>query len=240
MLELLDRNGVAVHMSFTLLLAFDVLNIVLGVIRPGVDSTAVLLAIFPGALVLLPVWIVDDTASAAIVIFELTFVDLAVRPHVGSLTGLFAEMEVSEIEPTVGPLEQSLALHDIVQERSLVDFTSRSDSSSEAVDLTFLKEAFEDGVIRVHFEAKSIWFECIKSDLTTVLGSAASLLKLALHHALRVHIIVNIVVLIVIKGAQHFVDVTHRLVSDSFHHILIVIQGELVVEPNDVTVQALF
>lgn len=106
---------------------------------------------------LFAVWIVEYSVTIAVVSLELTYVNLAARPHVCSMSLLLAIDEVTEVNPAIRPLEQPLALHAVIQKVALVYFLAGSDSSAKPVDLALFKRAFKNRVIRVYFESNSIW-----------------------------------------------------------------------------------
>ena len=120
----------------------------------------------------------------------------------------------------------------------MVDFTSACYASTIPIDLPLLKESFKDGVVRVNFEAHAVWFEALHVDLTAILASTPSLLKLMLLLALRVKVIICFMVRIVIKWAQHLVDVSHSFVADVVHDIVVIPESKVMLKANDVTIKA--
>ena len=198
-----------------------------------------LLAILPSAFILLTIRVVQGTLPTALIILELTLVRLSIRPQVSSLTVLLAVMESAEEEPTVWPLEQAITVHRVVQKGTLVDLPSGRYASAEPVDLTLFVEALKDGVVRVYFESHAIGSHRVHADLASVLGATASLVEIQLEFSLCVHVIINIMMQVVVKGSQNFVDVTDVLVCHLGHHVGVVAQSEVMVQFDDVAVQSL-
>ena len=229
----------AVHGTLSLLLAFLVVDEVARSVGPGVGAGPVLLAILPSTVEHLAVRVVDLTRTVALILLELTLVDLPVRPHVSTVALLFTLMEGPEEKTTIRPLEQAFALHDIVQEWPLIDLASRSDSSAVAIDLALLEEALENCVVRVDLEADTVRLECLLCGLTSIHGSTLAHLKFMLPKSLSVHIIVSIVVSKVIEWSQNLVNVTYGLVANFKHHMVVVLEGEVVVQSDHVAVQTL-
>ena len=120
-----------------------------------------LFSLFPDAFVLFTVGVEEYPVAVALVQLELAFVGLAIGPHIGACTVLFAQVEVAVVEPAIWPLVQTFALHDIVDEGTLVDFASGRDSATVAIDLALLVEALKHRVIRVYLETHSIRLECL-------------------------------------------------------------------------------
>ena len=130
-------------------------------------------------------------------------------------------------------------MHRVVEERPLVHLASRGDPATVAMDLTFLEEALKHRTVRVRLESDSVLLQSIHVDLPPVFGSAPTVLKFRLHGALRVEIIIKLVVRVVIKRPQHLVNVLNRLVTDLIYYVVVVVEGELVIQLDDVAVQTL-
>ena len=233
------RDSFSSHGALTLLIAIHIVNEVFGTIRPCISACAILFTIFPSTFQTLTVRIVQCASSVAFVEFELTLVSLTVRPKVGSLPLLLAHVEVTEVEAAIGPLEQALTMHGVVDERALIDLASRADRASESIDLPLLEVAFEEGIARVDLEAHAIGLKRIQANLAPELGAASAQIEVHFHLPLRVHIIVSFVVLVVIERSQDFVDVLHDLVRHVLHHIVIIGEGKLVAQLNDVAIESL-
>ena len=197
-----------------------------------------LLSVLPVALILLAIRIVKRALTHALVIFELSDICLSIRPQVGALALLLSTMECTVVETSIRPLEQPIAFHCVVDEGPLVDFTTACDASTEAVNLPFLKESFEEGVVRVDLEAHAVWFEAFHVDLTAILASTPSLLKLKLFLALSIKVVICFMVCIVVKWAQHLVDVFDCLIANAVHDIVIILESEVMLKANDVTIKA--
>ena len=197
-----------------------------------------LLSVLPVALIPLPIRIVKHALTHALIIFELSHICLSIRPHVSALTLLLSLVELTVVEAAIGPLEQPLTLHCVVDEGSLVDFTTARDASAIPVDLSLLEEALKDGVVRVYLEANAVWLEALNVDLAAILATTPPLLKLELFLALGIKVVVGFVVRIMIKGTQHLIDVSYRFVADAVHHVVVVLEGEVMIEANDVTIEA--
>ena len=197
-----------------------------------------LLSVLPVALILLAIRIVKRALSHALVIFELSDICLSIWPQVGALALFLSSVERTVVETTIRPLEQPIAFHCVVDEGPLVDFTTACDASTEAVNLPFLKEPFEEGVVRVDLEAHAVRFKAFHVDLTAILASTPTLFKLKLFLALSIEIVICFMVCIVVKWAQHLVDVFDRLIADAVHHIVVILESEVMLKTNDVTIKA--
>lgn len=79
----------------------------------------------------------------ALILLEITDVRLSVRPHINAIAALFAVLELSKVEPAVGPLEQALTVHHIVVEGTLVDFSAARNTSTPTINLAVRETAFE-------------------------------------------------------------------------------------------------
>ena len=212
---------------------------VLRAIRPDVSALTMLLPLFPDAFVLFAIGVVQYPVAVALIQLELALIGLAIRPHISACTMLFAQVEVAVVEPAVRPLVQAFALHDIVDEWTLVDLTPRRDTATIAIDLALLVEALKHRVIRVYLEPHPIWLESLHIDLTSVLGATPPLLKVHLEHPLHVQIVIKILMREVIKWPENFVDVPDRLVSDLRLNIVVVGQRKIVIQTSYVAIQAL-
>lgn len=197
-----------------------------------------LLSILPVALILLAIWIVKRALTHALIIFELSNICLSIWPQVGALALFLSSMERTVVETTIRPLEQPIAFHSVVDKGPLVDFTTACNASTIPVDLTLLKESFKHGVVRVYLEAHAVRFEAIDVDLTAILASTSPLLKLKLFLALSIKVVICFTLRIVVKWAQHLVDVSYRFVADAVHDIVIILKSEVMLKANDVTIKA--
>ena len=112
---------------------------------------------------------------------------------------LFPLVEATVVYSTIRPLEESVSVHRIIAERSLVDFTTRGDSSPVPINLPFFKEALEDCIVRVHLEADTVGLRVLLVDLASVHRSTLSRLELLPQLSLSVHIIVNVMMCEVIE-----------------------------------------
>ena len=237
--NLFNRNTFCAHSSVALLHAVDVVDEVLGTIRPGVSACTILLSILPNAVEAFAIRIVESTRPIALVELELTDVRLAIGPEVGSLTLLLAHVEITEVKAAVRPLEQALTMHSIVDERSLIDLATRADCAPKAINLPFLEVPFEECVTRIDLEAHSIWLECLHAELSTELCTAPTIFEIHLELTLSVHIIVGIMVQVVVERAQDFVDILDNLVLNVSHDVVVVGEGELMAELYDVSIEPL-
>ena len=197
-----------------------------------------LLSVLPVALIPLPIRIVKHALTHALIVFELSHICLTIWPQVGALALLLSRMELTKVETAIRPLEQPLALHSVIDEGTLVDLTTTCDTSTIPVDLSLLEESLKDGVVRVDLEAHTVWFEAIDVDLTAILASTPPLLKLKLLLALSIKVVIGFMVCIVIKWTQHLVDVSYGFVTDAVHNIVVVLECEVMLKANDVTIEA--
>lgn len=222
-----------------MLLALNIADEVFGAVGPGVVSCAVFFAVFPVAFEALAVRVVQHALSAALVVLELTFVDLSIGPHIRSLSVLLPHVEAAVENAPIWPLKEPLTVHCVVEEGTLVDFSTRRDASAEPINLTFLEEALENGIVWVHFEANSVWLQVFLVDLAAIHCTTLARLKVEAQLSLRIHVIVDVVVCVVIERPKHFVDVLHSLVCDISHHIVVVREGKVMIHLDDVASEAL-
>ena len=224
--------------SIAVLFVFFPFSLSAVTIRKCENTVATFLVILPVAFILLAIWIVKRALTHALIIFELSNICLSIWPQVGALALFLSSMERTVVETTIRPLEQPIAFHSVVDKGPLVDFTTACNASTIPVDLTLLKESFKHGVVRVYLEAHAVRFEAIDVDLTAILASTSPLLKLKLFLALSIKVVICFTLRIVVKWAQHLVDVSYRFVADAVHDIVVVLDSEVMLKANDVTIKA--
>lgn len=122
--ELFEGHSICSHRSFSLLHPINVVNEVLCAIWPDVRTSSILFAVFPGTLETLSIRVVKNARAIALIILKITLIGLSIRPQVCALAVLFAHVKVSEVHAAIWILEQPLAVHGIIYERPLVNFTS--------------------------------------------------------------------------------------------------------------------
>ena len=107
------------------------------------------------------------------------------------------------------------------------------------MDLAFFEKALEHGMVRVDFEADTVWAQRLQVYLSAVLGATTPIIELRLENALLVEIIVVLMVRIVVERPQHFVNVSDRFVTHFIHHVVVIVQREPMVQLHYVSGQAL-
>ena len=122
--ELFDTHLVVAHRAAALHFALNVVDEVFRAVWPAISTVAMLLAIFPLSFEFFAVRVVKYTIAIALIQLELAFVCLPLWPHVRPVAMFFTLVERAEEETTVGPLVEALALHDVVEEGTLVDFSA--------------------------------------------------------------------------------------------------------------------
>ena len=175
--EFIKRHRRIVKLPLVFLIPIQVNTVVLRTCWPNVKAFSVLLPVPPCSLESLSVGIVKNAKARAVIFFELAVIDLAVRPEIQALAALLAGLETAIVYSTIGPLEQALAVHRIVNERSLVDFTPRSNSSTPTVYLSLNEKSFENRIVGVDFESEPIWSLCLNWLLTSEHRTRPSLVE---------------------------------------------------------------
>ena len=131
-----------------------------------------LLAHLPRAAEDLAVWIMQGSVAVALVLLEVTHIRLAVWPHVNAWTTFFALFKPAEEQSSIWPLEETFAMHHVVEKWTLVDFAAACDSATPAVNFAVLKATFKDAVVREDLNSDAVWFLRFDADLATVCGAA--------------------------------------------------------------------
>ena len=92
-------------------------------------------AIFPRTHKSFAVRIVQCTLTLALIKFEISFICLSVRPHIGAFTRFLTLVEIPVIKATITPLEKTISMHRVVFKMSLIYVAFGCYASSEPVDL---------------------------------------------------------------------------------------------------------
>ena len=103
--EFLQVDSSLIHMTFTIHATLLVLNIVPRAVWPFINTVSMFLTIFPMTLKFLAIGVINLAGALAFIVFEITFVNLPIWPHIGSHAHLFTLMEVSIEQTTIWPLE---------------------------------------------------------------------------------------------------------------------------------------
>ena len=197
-----------------------------------------LLAILPHTFKFLSIRVVHDSRASTVIVLKFTFIHLTIGPEVRAFAYFLTLVECAIKETSIRPLEQAFSVHCIIQEGPLVHFSPRRDAPTESIDLAFLKVALKDGIARIDFKAHTIRLGRVIAKLATELGPTSSLIKLHLHRALCIHIVIKIVMLVVIKRPKHLIDVSDRFIADFCHDIVIVAESEIMTQLDNVSIQS--
>ena len=184
---------------------------------------------FPVPAQSLTIWVMKDPLSVAFIVFEVSNVGLTVGPHVRSLAVFAPIGEPAEEKPAIRPLEQAFTMHSVLDKRSLVNFTSRSDPTTPSINLAFVELTLKNGVIWENLKAHPVWLGAFKTDLTAILGSTLAIIPVLTHNPLRADFIFLVEMLIVVKWPQCLIDVFHSLIFDVIDHKLVILKSEIVV-----------
>jgi hypothetical protein len=199
----------------------------------------VLLAFLPGAVQGLTVGIVKNSLTVAFIVLEIADIGLAIWPHVSPFAVFPALDEHAEEKSSIRPLEKALAVHRVLQERTLVDLASGCNATSPTVDLSFIELTFEHRVIGEDLEAHPVRLSAFEADLSPILRTAFPRVPVRSHDPLRPDIVLFVVVLKVVKGTERLVNVSHSLVLDLIDNKLVVLECKVVVDFLDVRVKPL-
>lgn len=113
----------------------------------------------------------------ALVVFEFSLVELTIGPIKFAFAVLFASGPLAFKHGAISPLEVAIAIHLVVGEGPLENFTFGGNTATQAVALTLREVPLIDGAIRVDLDAFAIGFSCGLINLTPVHGPALPLVK---------------------------------------------------------------
>jgi len=226
-----------------------------GTVRVDVMPFTVLFPVFPLTFKSLPIRIVKDAKTSAIIITELPFIHLTIRPKVFSKSVLLVSVPFPFINPPVRPIKESLPMHRIFLKEPLVYFhLTRYRSaipiaqSIFEVSLVYRLASFE------YFKAFTVWTAASNQYLSTVLGPTLALLELNLlfpgiQYLVQLFLLFFVVkvrrnvrrrVLEEIQRAQQLVSLSYFWVFQIVNNVIIIILRKLIIQFNDICVECCF